>query len=438
MFKSLKQLNVSLIKDTFIYTVTDVFGKAIGFILLPFVSYYMTPDELGIATNFSVITSIVTLLAGGAMVNAIPYFYYEQTKKQNTALVSSLLLICVCSSILIFLIISLLQNVINNYIKLDYSLQILASVTSILMLINNSNLILLRLENKSKQFALLQIIQILFHCLFVIAFVIVFKLGGRGKIYSEALPTMIISIIGIIMMTKKGYLKFEFNKLYISKLFKFGLPLLPHSLSFWIKGGTDKIFITSFCGLYQNGLYSMAMTIASLYTIVRNAFFKAYVPYLQKRLSNITPENGMREKLKIVKISYILFGIFFIVALLAVFGGWIILEYIVDEKYRESFRFVPWLIFGLYIYAIYSFSIEFIYKQKKTLVMGIITFSGSILQMALSYLLIKNIGIMGAVYSSIIGTLIISVSIFIYSCKVYPMPWLTYITNLIYRRNVEK
>ena len=130
-----------------------------------------------------------------------------------------------------------------------------------------------------------------------------------------------------------------------------------------------------------------------------------------------------------VLLIYKLFCAFFLLALGAIIGGWIIVYYIIDEKYEESFKFIPWIILALYIKALYSFTIQFIYKKKKTFVLGIITFISSIIQMLLSYVLIKNLGIMGAVYSGCVAALITSVAIAIYSYIVYPMPWFSFVKN---------
>ena len=66
---TLSFLHKTLVKETFVYTLTDVIGKAMSFILLPIVSFFMPPMELGIATNFTVLTTLITLLAGLAIVN---------------------------------------------------------------------------------------------------------------------------------------------------------------------------------------------------------------------------------------------------------------------------------------------------------------------------------------------------------------------------------
>lgn len=425
----LKEKKKTLVKETFVYTATDAFGRAMGFLLLPFVSYYMPPNELGIATNFTVLTNIITLLAGQAVVNALPYFFYEQSKSENKRMVSNLLLICVVCCLLILCFTAIFNNLVYHYLKLSTRFQMLASLTVISSLINCTNLVLLRLENKSFNFATLQLIQIFLHCLTVIFFVIIFKWGGEGKIYSDVTVPIIMTFIHFTYMYRRGYICFSIEKEMLSKLLRFGIPLVPHSISFWLKGGMDKVFITSFCGLYNNGLYSMALTITSLYTVVSNAFFSAYTPYLQKTLAGITPETEKLKKCQIVKLTYMLFGLFFILAILAILGGWVILYFIVDSKYQDSFVFVPWLILGLYIYAIYSFTIQFIYKQKKTLVMGTITFCGSIIHILIAYLLIKKLGVMGAVYSGLLSTLLTSVAIAIYSEMVYPMPWLSFFSN---------
>ena len=170
----------------------------------------------------------------------------------------------------------------------------------------------------------------------------------------------------------------------------------------------------------------MAMTLMSIYSIISGGFFRAYNPSLQKRLASITPENEKTEKAEIVRITHLSICFFFLLALLTVGASWIILFYIVDDKYEASFQFVPWLVAGLFVNAIYSFVIEFIYKMKKTMVLGIITFTGSVIQMILAYYFIRTYGVIGAAYSSLVGTIIISIALFIYSRKVYPMPWLTF------------
>lgn len=419
----------SLIKETFIYTATDMLGKTMAFILLPIVSYYMPPSDLGIATNFTVLAQLVILLAGMAVVNSLPYFFYEQDRKENNQLVTNLLLLCSFLCIVLTLATVVLHHVVYSYLQLDLRIQILSIFFVLGSLITQTNLMLLRLENKVKHFAYLQMAQIVLHALIVVLFVIALKGGGVGKIYAEVLVFALMGLIHLVILYRKGYLKGHFEMRWVRKLLKFGVPLLPHSVSFWFKGGMDKVFITTYCGLQFNGLYSMALSISSIFTLLVNSFFSAYTPYLQKMLSQTPEAELIGVKRKVVKQTYMISTMFIFVALLALAASWFIFEYMIDKKYLPALDYMPLIILANYIYLLYSFTIQFIYKVKKTLVMGIITFSGSLIQMLLSYVLISQYGVMGAVYSFLIGNILISIGISVYSQRVYPMPWFSFLRS---------
>lgn len=424
------KISNNLVKDTFVYTATDAIGKAISFILLPFLSYYMSPDDMGLATNFTVMANFISLIAALAIINSLPYFFYERNKEENRILVSNLVIMSFVACLALLFIIIVCHRLIAGYLKIGMSFQLLSVLMVISSVFSNLNLQLYRLEDKARLFAIYQIAQILLHCILVILFVIVLKGGGEGKIYAEALTVIAMGAIHYYVIRKRGYLELRYNRETMKSLMKFGLPLMPHSISFWFKGGADKIIITTFVGLASNGIYSMALSITSLYSMLSNSFFNAYVPTLQRRLASLTAENEDVEKRKIVKTTYLLIFAFFFVSVITVLLAWFILKFIIDVRYYEAFKFIPGIILASYISLIYSFSIQFIYKKKKTLVLGFITFTGSLIQMILSYFLVKEFGVMGAVYSSIVGSLLVSIAIFTYSNRVYPLPWLYFIKAL--------
>ncbi len=414
----------SLVKETFVYTLTDVIGKAMSFILLPVVSFFLPPSELGIATNFTVLTTLIILLAGLAIVNSIPYFFYEQDKSENISLVSNLLIMCFGLCMVIGVIVACFSQLIFHHLQLDLHIQMIGVIYVIASLISNINLTLLRLENNPRHFAILQILQIVLHAVFVIFFVIILKSGGHGKIYAEVLVFCIVGLIHLMMLLKKRYFTLSIQLAWIKKLLHFGLPLLPHSISFWLKSGMDKVFITTYCGLQYNGLYSMAISVSSVYTMLMQSFFNAYTPYLQKLLAGFDGGDHYEEKKGIVKQIYKIYALFGVVGFLAIVASWVIFHYLVDSKYLLSMNYIPLIILANFIYTFYNFTIEFIYKVKKTLMMGLITFTGSLIQMFLSYVLIREHGVMGAVYSLVIGNLLVTIGISIYSNIVYRMPWL--------------
>lgn len=419
-------LHKGAVKNTAAYAITDCIGRGISFLMLPIVSRYVVPSELGIAANFDVLQQILVLLAGMAIVNAITYFYYGRSKENVAKLVSSLLALVGGTLLIVSALVLVFTVDVQKYLHLGIALQCLAFVSSMAMLINALDFNLLRLEENVKQFSALQILQSLTNVIMVVIFVISLRMEGLGKILSNALNITMLSFVHLFILYKKHYLTRHIDMASIKTFLKFGIPLLPHSLSFWIKGGMDKILLTTFCGLSANGIYSMAMSFGAVYQLFSMSFSNAYGPYLQKRLSMMTPTNEKREKQRIVKLNYAVMlgfvGVYFFVVAFC----WLVIEFILDDKYKPSFDFIPWIMLSQTIYMMYNLVIQFPYTVKKTLGLGIITFTGSVIQCTMTYLFLRAFGSDGIKYSLVLGSLVIMIGVWWYSNKVYPMPWFTF------------
>jgi O-antigen/teichoic acid export membrane protein len=287
--------------------------------------------------------------------------------------------------------------------------------------------VLYRLEEKPYKFASLQLAQTIIYLSLLVVFVVVLRMNAAGKILSTIVSFSLLATVHLILLAKRGYFRFPVKKKATVDLMKFGLPLLPHSLSFWFKSGFDKIIITSFCGLAINGIYSMALSFGALYTIFNNAFSNSYIPYLQKRISNFTPDTIDVEKKRLVLFSYkMMFG-FALLSIIVIALCWLAIKYVLDPQYIDSFQFIPWIMIGLTFNSMYGLVIQFPYSVKKTLGLGVVTFSGSVVQLILTYLLVSNIGVDGVKISYVVGSFIIMMGVWIYSNKVYPMPWFSFV-----------
>ena len=406
-----------------IYMGTDAFSRAISFLLLPLISKYLIPAELGIAANFDVLQSILALLTGQAVVNALPYFFYKKTKEDLALLVSNLIWIIVFFNIVFSLFIFIGSGIINSYLKLGGLLQILTVVVVISMLLSEIDKLIFRLEDKPGQFAILQLAQSFIYIILQVIMVIGLRMQAVGRIYSSVISVSLLCCVHLYILYRKKYIVFNIDWTEIKSLLQFGVPLLPHSLSFWLKSGLDKVLLTTYCGLAVNGLYSMAMTFGAIYAMCQQSFSRAYVPYLQKRLNSITESNEESEKIKIVKQTYA-FGLLFILlfALLIPFC-WVVVHYVINDKYLGCFTFIPFILLARTIHSFYSFTVEYVYTAKKTVGLGIITFSGSLIQLVATFILIRFVGVDGIKISIVLGEILILIAVWWYSNRVYPMPW---------------
>lgn len=412
-----------LFKGVMVYGIADAIQKGLSFLTLPIFSYYILPEELGIVANFDVLVQIVSYLAFTSLVGNVIYFYYNRTREQVALLISNLVFLFTIVNIICCGVIFFFSDITENYLYLGINLQIFAICLNEFNLIHALNCMLYRIEEKPIPFVTLNLSYSIVYLGLMFLFLINYKMGGIGKIYAHVMVGLIFVFIDIYLLNKRKYIKLRWNNICQKELLKFGLPLIPHSLAFWIKSGLDKILLTTYCGLAANGYFSMAMTFGALYNIFRNSFNNAYNPYIQKRIAHITPENEKREKLAIVKQTYLVIIAFFILMFPLIGVVWFIINYMLNETYRASFMYIPWIFLSLTLSNAYEQIVKFVYTVKKTLGLGIITFSCSIIQCCSTFIFLKYYGANGISYSMVFGAVLIFVCVWIYSQRVYPMPW---------------
>lgn len=418
-----------LFKGVVIYGLSDAIQKGLGFLTLPIFSYFILPDELGIVANYDVLVQIVAYLAFTSLVGNIIYFYYDRSKEKVATLVSNLIFLFSLVNVGACVCIFIFSDIAENYLCFGFNLQLLAIIQNEFNLIHSLNTTLYRLEERPIPCVSINLSYTVINIGIACLLLIYYKMGGVGKIYSHFIVGFIFVFVDLYLLYKRNYLKIKWDKKCQKELLKFGLPLIPHSIAYWIKSGFDKILLTTYCGLTANGLFSMAMTFGAIYTIFRNSFNSAYNPYIQKRIAEITPENEKNEKIAIVKQTYIVIIGFFLLMVPLIGIVWIAINYMLNESYKQSFIYIPWIFVSLTLTTAYEQIVKFVYTVKKTLGLGIITFTCSIIQCVFTLIFLKCFGAIGVGYSMVLGATLIFISVWIYSQKVYQMPWFSFLNR---------
>lgn len=76
-FGRIKQLflSSSLLKDSVVYVFTDGVNKSIPFLLLPVISYYISPAEYGMITNYNLIVQILSIFCFSISMVVLPVVF---------------------------------------------------------------------------------------------------------------------------------------------------------------------------------------------------------------------------------------------------------------------------------------------------------------------------------------------------------------------------
>ena len=95
-FGRIKQLflSSSLLKDSVVYVFTDGVNKSIPFLLLPVISYYISPAEYGMITNYNLIVQILSIFCFSISMVVLPVVFFSIMYKTNKHRIKSIKQLC--------------------------------------------------------------------------------------------------------------------------------------------------------------------------------------------------------------------------------------------------------------------------------------------------------------------------------------------------------
>ena len=422
----IKQLtNSSLVKNSIVYVITDGINKAIPFILLPFISRYLTPADYGIVSNYSVYIQILSVVVYLCTAGIIPVMFFKVDRADLKVYISNMLLINTVASLLCLIVAFFGNKIIDQYLSIPFFVQAIGILSVWFTSFTNINLVLWRCEEKPLWFGSYQISQSMLSAVTTVLFVMVLLMGWKGRVYSMMVSCIIMGIISLWMLHARGYMEYHFSVKHVKSILIFSLPLLPHALSFWFKSGTDKILLTNLCGLSDNGLFSVALTWGAVVSLILVAYNNSYSPFLFKKLSEFDKnrDDTMPQQQKLVKVIWLSLAVTFLsVALIYVICHF--LTYIIyPESYYGSLDYLPLVMVSQAFNGAYLLFVCFCHYTLKTKVLGAITFSLSLMQVLLSYLLIKQFGPIGVAYSAATISIATFFAVAIYAMRIYRLPW---------------
>ena len=418
MIKSI--LKSTLFKSSGVYTISSFINASIPFFLIPVLTRYLSPEDYGMVSMFTITLSIASLFVGLNMHGAISRRFFSDQSTDFPRYIGNCIFILFLSTVIILLFPLLFDTQLNQFTGLAMNIQFIIIVISFFQFIVLILLVNWQIRQKPIAYGILQISQTLIIYTLTIFFIVMLKMKWKGRVDAQVLASGIFAIISAIILLKKKWVKFEYNKKDIQHALQFSLPLIPHAVGGLLITMTDRLFITNMIGLKETGIYTIAFQIGSVLTILVASFINAYVPWLYNKLN----KNDWSIKLKIVKYTYLFFFIVLMVPVLATLVLPWFLSYFVDKSFVGANAYAIWIILGYSFYSMYLMIAGFIFYAEKTKYLAFVTFTTAIINIPICYIMIKLNGTLGAAQSTAIVYFLSFIFTWILSSRVYKMPWL--------------
>ncbi len=409
-----------LFKNSFIYILGDVLNKSIPFFMLPVLTRYLTPEDYGIISMFTVLVSIFMVFTGLSIHGVININYFKMQKEELKIFIGNCIIVLNISTMILLIFVYLLHPIFIERLSINMEWLMLAVVLAFAQFLTTVNLLLWIVEQKSIQYSIYQILQTFMTTALSILLIVGFSMNWKGQLLATAISILLFSVISFVFIIKRGYFIFKPNKEYIKDALRFGIPLIPHALSDWVKTGVDRLVLMSVLGATVTGLYAVGYQIGMVILVLVTAFNKAWSPYIFKVLSN---NPTIENKKKIVRYTYIYFVGIFLFAYAFGYLAKILIPYFLGERFIASTEFILLFAIAFAFQGMYFMVTNYIFYVKKTYLLAYVTFATAILHIGLLFLFVNLNGAIGAAQASVISFAVTFIAVWILASRVYKMPW---------------
>ncbi|WP_339165018.1 oligosaccharide flippase family protein [Siminovitchia sp. FSL W7-1587] len=409
----------SLFGSAGIYMITQVLNASIPFLLLPVITRYLSPEEFGIYSMFKVVSGLVFSIIGIGINGAITRVYYDKNKGELARYIANSFLLVTINSILMYLVFGLFTDFISDKTYIPNNWLWTVILVSYGKVIFQATLVIWQVENKPFTYGAFQILQTTLNFTLNLWFIISLNLNWTGAILAETIAFFGFGILGFFFLLKNKWLKFKISIQDIKHIISYGSPLIPHVVGMYVITASDRFLITALVGISETGLYTVGYQIGMIIMILQDSFNKAWVPWLFSKLK----QNNDFLKIKIVKFTYIYFVIIILAALILYALSPIILQIMAGPAYQNASQFILWLGLGYAFNGMYKMVTNYIFFDGRTYYLATITFITAVINILISYALIKLNGPIGAAQGTAISYLISFFLTWYFSNVVYKMPW---------------
>lgn len=411
---------MSFLRSGAIYSVANVASAAVPFLLLPFLTRLLTPDQYGQVVGFSLLVTLCMTVAGLNAHAAIGVLWFREEPEQVRSITATALAIAVSSTLVVATLVMsgvyffphLLPNITPSWAGA-------AALTAGSGVILQCRLVLLQSKSKPMSNAILQISSSVLNVSLSLVGVIMLGLGSSGRNGGVALAAFLMACVAIILFVRSHELQWSPTKKQIKTLMSFGLPLILHSFAGVLIGTADRWTVGLKLGSYELGIYGAGAQLGMVMAILADAFVKAYGPWLYSRLK----EASDADKLCAVGAIYVAAPALLCVASGVGLGLHLISSSLLGVKYQAAATVLPWFMLGGALNGIYMCTSVLFFFSGRTGVLASISMSAAICGAAGTWLLVTQHGINGAASGYALTQGLLALFTTVVAIKVFDLPW---------------
>ena len=402
------------IENFLVYGLGGIISKVIPLIMVPIVTRIMpTTDYYGISDLSNTVVQFGSAIAIMGMYDAMYRMFFEKDDEEYKRTVCSTALVFTCiTSLVVFVIMLLLKNVIAQYFFSDRQYAYVVYLSAMATLVGATNSIIsapTRMQNKRKVFLVTNTVSPLLSYSISIPML----LAGH---YVIALPLAAV-ISGVTMEVAFGVMNRQwfrprlFDKKLLKQLLIIAIPLLPNFLIYWVFNSCDKVMITNMIGIGAAGIYSVGSKLGHASQLIYTAFAGGWQYFA---FSTMKEDNQVKSNSRIFEYLGI---ISFVATAFICAWSYGIFKILFKPDYLSGYIVAPYLFLAPLLQMLFQVAANQFLVVKKTWPNLFILSSGAVLNIIINYFLIPILGIEGASLATLMGYVVSDIICVIVLCR---------------------
>lgn len=337
----------NLTKDFVLYGIGSVLSKASSIILLPFYTFYFSPEEYGVLELLTVMITLSSIIALLQLESAFSRFFYEYEVDKRKQLSTTLFLFSGGLSLFIVLILWFFGKSINllvfdslNYLN-AYNISLLCLP---LFCLNSLLTVLIRFTQKKQIF--IQSQGLLFLVNLVLPTVLVYFFNfGISSFFLGQFFGLLLAVLYIFLNSMNDFgSTFSLNLLRFS--LTYSLPLIPGVASGWVNSYGSRFLMISFLSFKEIGIYAVAIKIASIFQLLGSAFRMAWPQFFWKTFK----ENQNHKHIFRTVHYWLSLGVTVLIVFFTIFIG-DLASFFLQQDYSKAILYIPMISFSFLIHS---------------------------------------------------------------------------------------
>ncbi len=430
--KSSNWLN-AVVKHSKWYLLASLSTKALGFLLLPIYTRYLTPTDYGILTNIEITNYLLPFFFSFTLVSAFDRFYHQNIEQEDylpTLFSTIFWFVFLSGSIVVGL------AMLSSPLWMPYLLGIPAYPYAILgfapILFTEIALLgfaFFRQSLQAKNVSLILIGSALINIVISLYLVIGLEMGVIGRLWGNV-GAAVFSFVAVgIYAYRKQLLQWRIRKDLLKECLMYSIPLVPLVASSWINVFSDRFFIGKFIDLEAVGIYSIAFHISMVLYFVGESIIQVLVPITMAGLEN----KNLDTKKKLSDYTFYLWIFLMFGWLFISFFSKFIIGYFLHESFFMTHTILPVLCLAMVFQMIHRLYGQVIKFHKKTKIFTIGAIGSSCLNVGLNLLFIPQYGYIAAAYTTLFVSVLYALFIIWQSVELEGLyiPYLKYILSTL-------